>query len=850
MLRNCLLLSIRRLLVMPLCVLMLLSAALAQEAVPVPHLVKFSGVIPGMQTGTAGVVFALYKDQAGGAPLWQEVQSVEVDASGHYAAVLGARSTKGISLEVFSSGEARWLGVQAQGQAEQPRLLLVSVPYAMKASDAETLGGLPASAFLRADAVAQAASYINTAAVASAASQLASTPAIVASGASAGYLPVFTDAAGDLGNSLLYQSGGNIGFGTTSPAFPMHFISQGPSAAVVAVDGYGASTGVAFVGRHARGTLAAPTALLANDNIFTIQGRGYYSSADGTNQGFTPSSRAFMKIFAAEDWTDIGQGAYISFATTAIGTNPGSSSATEKMRITDKGYLGIGTTTVTYPLTVNGAVQSMIGGYVFPDKTVQTTAAVSGALPTSPDGSLTVGGTAVAPTLIVANGGITDAKISASGVSVGKVTGAASLLASNTFTLPQYINVGTTGAVGLRVEADNTGLSPSAILAVTGSGDYLANAIHAVSNGAANQATAITADSTGVAIRANSSTASALYATSSYTGSATVVGAQGTIAGSAGYGVYGEADSTTGATFGVEGYSYSTGGIGTAGVAAASTGTTYGVQGTSYSNSGTGVQGVANGYTGGTTGIAGDVASDSGTGARGFASSFTGNTYGVAGITRSPGGTALLAMATAETCTTVRGIPLCSVIPGGTAGSFQVGTGGTLLLGQTTNTGFITSNVFRVDSTGKGFFDGGTQTGGADFAESVDVEGEAASYAPGELMMVDTERDRQFKLVAEPYSTLVAGIYATKPGVLATPHGMDDARLGGEIPLAMVGIVPCKVTAENGAIHRGDLLVSSSTPGYAMKGTDRARMLGAIVGKALGTLESGTGLVEVLVTLQ
>ena len=68
--------------------------------------------------------------------------------------------------------------------------------------------------------------------------------------------------------------------------------------------------------------------------------------------------------------------------------------------------------------------------------------------------------------------------------------------------------------------------------------------------------------------------------------------------------------------------------------------------------------------------------------------------------------------------------------------------------------------------------------------------------------------------------------------------------------MAMVGIVPIKVSAENGPIRRGDLLVTSSMAGYAMKGTDRGKMLGAIVGKAMGDLESGTGVIEVLVSLQ
>jgi len=72
--------------------------------------------------------------------------------SGHYSALLGSSSAIGIPVDVFSDGEARWLGVQAKGQRERPSVMLVSVPYAMKASDAETLGGLPASAFFCADA--------------------------------------------------------------------------------------------------------------------------------------------------------------------------------------------------------------------------------------------------------------------------------------------------------------------------------------------------------------------------------------------------------------------------------------------------------------------------------------------------------------------------------------------------------------------------------------------------------------------------------------------------------------------------------------------------------------------------
>jgi len=158
--------------------------------------------------------------------------------------------------------------------------------------------------------------------------------------------------------------------------------------------------------------------------------------------------------------------------------------------------------------------------------------------------------------------------------------------------------------------------------------------------------------------------------------------------------------------------------------------------------------------------------------------------------------------------------------------------------------------VARIDGTGKGFFDGGTQTGGADFAESVSASESRDKYEPGDILVIDTNSDRQVSLSSVPYSTLVAGIYSTKPGVIATLHASEDPKLKDEIPMAIVGIVPCKVSGENGPISRGDLLVTSSTPGYAMRATDVAKFSGALVGKALQSLSGGKGKIEVLVTLR
>jgi len=152
----------------------------AATATVVPTLVNFSGKAMDADgkviSGIAGATFAIYKDQEGGAPLWLETQNVQADSKGNFTAQLGATKPAGLPLDLFTSGEARWLGVTVNGGQEQPRVLLLSVPYALKAADAQTLGGLPASAFLLAAPVMAAAANEVTPANSSAQS---ATPAVL-----------------------------------------------------------------------------------------------------------------------------------------------------------------------------------------------------------------------------------------------------------------------------------------------------------------------------------------------------------------------------------------------------------------------------------------------------------------------------------------------------------------------------------------------------------------------------------------------------------------------------------------------------------------------------------------------
>ena len=94
----------------------------------------------------------MYADAAGGAPLWQEVQNVQLDQQGHFSVLLGASTKGGYRSKFSSSGSSLYLGAQPMipGETENPRVLMVSVPFALRASDAETRGGLPPSAFARA----------------------------------------------------------------------------------------------------------------------------------------------------------------------------------------------------------------------------------------------------------------------------------------------------------------------------------------------------------------------------------------------------------------------------------------------------------------------------------------------------------------------------------------------------------------------------------------------------------------------------------------------------------------------------------------------------------------------------
>jgi hypothetical protein len=196
-------------------------------------------------------------------------------------------------------------------QPEHERTLLVSVPYALKAADAETLGGQPLSSFVL--NAAQATSGSGTSATSQTTAEAVTTPTpgsgakkAVSGTGSTNFVTKWLDTAGTLGNSLIFDNGTNVGIGTTSPA--------------VALDVMGNNAGLRLSGT---GTHEVVVTGVTNGRLGQ-DGNGFFFAND------TPGSngRFFTNNGTLNEW----------------------------MRITSSGNVGIGTTTPAAKLDVNGSL--------------------------------------------------------------------------------------------------------------------------------------------------------------------------------------------------------------------------------------------------------------------------------------------------------------------------------------------------------------------------------------------------------------------------------------------------------------------------------------------------------------
>jgi hypothetical protein len=127
-------------------------SAQASQSTSAPTLVRIDGELKTAtgqpRTGSVSLVASLYADKEDSTPLWVEQQVVTLDQAGRYTLLVGATQPDGVRPDFFLSSSGHWIGIAVQGEAEQPRVMLVSVPYALKAREADTLAGKTASDFV------------------------------------------------------------------------------------------------------------------------------------------------------------------------------------------------------------------------------------------------------------------------------------------------------------------------------------------------------------------------------------------------------------------------------------------------------------------------------------------------------------------------------------------------------------------------------------------------------------------------------------------------------------------------------------------------------------------------------
>src|SRR5580765_7779409 len=199
----------------------------ASLSTAVPRLINVSGVYRPADkqplTPLEQVTFAVYAQETGGTPLWQETQQVAVDAEGRYSVLLGATQPNGVPLDVFASGQAQWLGIRfdRQGEGEGARMRITSVPYALHAADAVTLGGRPASDYVLTPTKNGLAT--TSAASTTAAGETVVNPQNVVFPGSAGALARYLNDGDDLGPAAISELGSRVGI-NTGAALPADYL--------------------------------------------------------------------------------------------------------------------------------------------------------------------------------------------------------------------------------------------------------------------------------------------------------------------------------------------------------------------------------------------------------------------------------------------------------------------------------------------------------------------------------------------------------------------------------------------------------------------------------------------------
>lgn len=190
---------------------------------------------------------------------------------------------------------------------------------------------------------------------------------------------------------------------------------------------------------------------------------------------------------------------------------------------------------------------------------------------------------------------------------------------------------------------------------------------------------------------------------------------------------------------------------------------------------------------------------------------------------------------------------------GATRAQMQVVSDGSAFMALRNAAGVTTISLDGQDSNGEGRIV--TQvlqiTGGSDLSEQFDIKAIHDEVTAGMIVSIDPEKPGQLVTSSKAYDKTVAGIISgaggIKPGMMM---GQVGTAADGKHAVALTGRVYCWMDADKGAIKPGDLVTTSDTPGHGMKVKNHRKAQGAVIGKAMSSLDKGKGLVLVLVNLQ
>jgi len=519
--------------------LLLTLAAMGQQASTAPPpLIQFSNIATdeggNSLSGAVNITFSLYNGQQGGEPLWTETQNnIPLDPAGHYSVELGITKPTGVPTTLFTTGEARWLGVQIAGQAEQPRVLLLSVPYALKAGDATTIGGLPPSAFVLAAPPIGAAAASTTE---PGAGQNVPPPSNPVTGTgTVNFVPLW-DSTSDIVSSVLFQSGtgstAKVGVNTTTPASTLDVKGAGTIRGTLSLPATG--TAGATAGKNSQPLNLVGSAFNSSTSKAVNQTFQWQAEPAG-NDTSTPLGTLNL-LFGegtakpSETGLNIASNGQITFATGQAFPGTGDGTITGVTTATGSGLIGGGTSgTLSLGLTTcsaNQVLQYVSGAWTCSNAGTGTITGVTAGT------DLTGGGTSGTVTL----------NLNTANVPL--------LAAANTFTANQTVN-GT-------VTATSTGNS------IVGN----TSGINGTGTGVIGNSTVTTGSSVGVLGETSSTGGSGVEGYASAT-TGNTFGVFGVSASPTGYGVYGEATANSGNPTGVYGTAgvHTAGGIGVSGTA-------------------------------------------------------------------------------------------------------------------------------------------------------------------------------------------------------------------------------------------------------------------------------------------